>query len=109
MVVCNLGKPTWFSIEIGPAITNIGDIGGGADNQGSGHGCTHISSLFQVALVYGLIGALHTITQETSESLILYMFICQDSGQDVIDNGLNRHTTGILTICMTSHAICNHK
>src|SRR5690349_18127973 len=109
MVMCNLLKAFRLSVKIRATITYIRYICNGATYKCCCHSGTHISMFFQITLVDSLVCALYTISQELRQCLIPYLLILCYLRQDIIDNRLNGHTAGILTICVTSHTIGHYK
>ena len=75
VIVGDFFQARGLAVEIGTAITHIGDIRNCAHNQGNGDRRAHIGSLLHVALVHRLVGMLYPLHQDLHEHLVIQWII----------------------------------
>src|SRR5947207_1405619 len=71
VIARNFYESIAFTIQVGAAIADIGNIGCIPDNQDGGDSRAHISLFLAIALVDGKIGGMHALGQELLVDLVL--------------------------------------
>src|SRR6266567_6830809 len=121
----NPGETSLRRIQIRAAIPNIGDISGGVYQQGGSEGCAHETCVHDllptvwlrernspwsllVALINGTIGLFHSVRQHRVP-VMRGGTSTQQKRKNVLDDGLGRQASSLLTMGVPSHPIANEK
>src|SRR5438067_1419096 len=109
MIACQLREPQSGTVEVGPAIADVGHKGFRSHDQGRRDRCSHRGpGELLAALVDESVGPLHTMPEQFVPRGTIRLPLTHP-WEDIVHDRLDSQAARLLAVYMTSYTIRDHK